>query len=105
MRERNDKDHSKTFYIEIQRISIVKNNLGGKKSKDLYYQTDIKLIKTVVLDFSGGPKVKTPSFHCRGCGFHSRSGNFHMTQYEVKKKKVHISLKKKKCDIGTKIKK
>ena len=96
MRERNDKDHSKTFCIEIQRISTVKNNLGGKKSKDLYYQIDIKLIKTVVLDFSGGPKVKTPSFHCRGCGFHSRSGNFHMTQDECKKKKSAYIFKKKK---------
>lgn len=49
----------------------------------------------MVLDFSGGPKVKTPSFHCSGCGFHSRSGNFHMTQDEVKKKKSIYLLKKK----------
>ena len=26
-------------------------------------------------DFPGGPVVKTPYFHCRGHGFHPRSGN------------------------------
>jgi len=26
-------------------------------------------------DFASGPVVKTPRFHCRGCGFSSWSGN------------------------------
>ena len=38
---------------------------------------------------SGGPVVKTPSFHCRGhdCNPWSRKVSFHMLQDKVKKSK------------------
>ena len=36
----------------------------------------IRLLKINYLwDFPGGPVVKTPRFHCRGCGFDPWSGN------------------------------
>ena len=38
-------------------------------------------------DFPGGPVVKTPSFHCRRCGFHPWLGKFPMPQGAVKGKK------------------
>lgn len=36
-------------------------------------------------DFPGGPLVKTPHFHCRGCEFNLSSGKFHMLCRAAKK--------------------
>ena len=37
--------------------------------------------------FPGGPVVKTPSFHCRGCGFDPGSGKFHVSRGAARKKR------------------
>lgn len=37
--------------------------------------------------FSGGPVVKMPHFHCRGCGFAPWLGILHAARYGQKKKK------------------
>ena len=52
---------------------------GGSKNKDM-----------CLLDFPGGPVVKTLSFHCRGLRLDSWSEKFCMPQGVVKKKKSYL---------------
>ena len=50
----------------------------------LEYYVAVK--RNEVLDFPGGPVVKTPSFHCKGCRFDPWSGKIpHATWCSQKK--------------------
>ena len=50
---------------------------GGKLTKEKRMLTVCRVLISLIIgiknarfsDFPGGPIVKTPCFHCRGCGF------------------------------------
>ena len=52
------------------------------------HQNTFSFFKKQHIDFPGSPVVKTPCFHCRGHGFHSRQGT-NMLHCVAKKKKNH----------------
>ena len=44
-------------------------------------------LQNSIFGICGGSVVKTPCFHCRGCGFNPWSGKFHMPCGAAKKEK------------------
>ena len=47
--------------------------MGG--TRQIFHWYTVTLKDNRIWDFPGGPVVKTPCFHCRGCGFNPWSGN------------------------------
>ena len=51
-----------------------------------------KVTESEILDFSGGPVVKTPHFHCKGHGYCTQSGS--STSCEMWPKKLKLEIKR-----------
>ena len=72
-----------------------------KETENVMYMASVAITQlyhcsskaVILLDFPGGPVVKSPCFHGRGHGFHPWLGKFHMP-CNVAKKQPYLKNKK-----------